>query len=96
MDIRLDNTSTALQPAIERKTVDKQKRQIREPEGKEEDRSEVKTARETAPEPVVISKEELQDFMLLLTTSKSSPRLFDRFVDEKRKGRIDTLLNTRI
>jgi len=43
----------------------------------------------------MISKEELQDFMLLLMTSRLSPKMFNRFVDEKRKSRISELLNTR-
>lgn len=63
---------------------------------KEEDRTEVETRKVENLEDRVISKEDLQNFMLLLVTSKSSPRMFNRVLDEKRKTRINSLLNTKV
>lgn len=96
MDIRLETAHATPLPLPDRGKIGK-KRAL-PVTGAPED-TEVPEAKAPPVElykPAVMSKEELENFMLLLSTSKSSPRLFSNFIDEKRKDRIDLLLNNRV
>ena len=102
MDIRIEPMANL--PNWSPETVDgvkevhkKQNKAVekRSAEKKETDKAELKTLKAEDYTDRVISKEDLQNFMLLLVTSKTSPRMYSRLIDDKRKGRINSLLNTR-
>ncbi len=96
MDIRLETAHTTPLPLPDRGKAGKKKVSAVKDGLEKIEVPEVKTPAAEIYKPTVMSKEELEDFMLLLSTSKSSPRLFSRFIDEKRKDRIDLLLNNRV
>ena len=99
MDIRIEPMANLPHRGQEKADVVKDK-QIKDgvssKKKKEDDRTDLEAQKPEILEDRIISKEDLQNFMLLLVTSKSSPKMFNRFMDEKRKDRINTLLNTRV